>query len=128
MTAQAPGHGWRLGLLGLLLAVATAHAALQSVEEGLEVPPEHLQLPASESGSLTVKACASCAPLQLLATPGTRYQPDGFDSAPVSLAEMAAALSTADRRRALLYVFYDPGTRQLTRLVLDPAGRSGEAP
>ena len=128
MTARAPGHGWRLGLLALLLAVATARAALQPVEEGLEVPPERLQLPAGESGSLMVNACASCAPLQLLATPATRYQPAGFDSAPVSLAEMAAALSSADRRRALLYVFYDPGTRQLTRLVLDPAGRSGEAP
>lgn len=128
MSARALARVRWLALLGLLVAAATSRAALEAVEEGLEVLPGRLQLPASETSPLTVSACADCAPLQLLATPDTRYHPDGFGSSPVSLAEMAAALRDADRRRALLYVFYEPGTRQLTRLVLDGAGRSGEAP
>jgi hypothetical protein len=127
MTIRSTARGVALAALaGLLLAAAVlapapaARAALQAVEQALELPLATVRLPPAESGALVVRRCARCAPEFMRVTPGTRYfvRPG---TQPVALREARkAAAGAAGRATALVYVYYEPGPRTVSRLVLDP--------
>lgn len=115
-----------------LLALAilfggTGHAALEPVEQALEMPLGAVSLPASETGQLVLRRCQGCTPQVLRVTPATLYvvRPS---RAPISLREarMAAARAGA-APQALVYVYWDPATGNVRRVVLD-TGAPGGAP
>ena len=114
-------------LAGLALAAAAAlapapaaRAALQAVEQALELPLSIVRLPPAESGAVVVRRCARCQPEVLRVTPATRYFVRPGTQA-VALREVRkAAAGAAGRSTALVYVYYEPGPRTVRRLVLDP--------
>jgi hypothetical protein len=109
-------------LFGTLLATALP-AALEPVEQAYELLLRSVSLPLHESGQLVVRECAGCRPEILRVTGATRYfvRPT---ATPVSLRDLRAVAARAGATPgALLYVYYDPGTRNVRRLVLD-AGRA----
>ena len=105
----------------LLLAGSAADGALKALEEAYELSLTQVMLPGSETATLLVRRCAGCESETLRVTAETRYfiRPA---TEPVSLeAARKAASKAAGRRQASIYVYYDPKTRTVRRLVLDPA-------
>ena len=107
-------------LLGLLLTASASHGALSSIEESFELSPSDVTLPASATGRLVVRPCVACRPQLLSVDAATRYllQPG---TTPVTLEEFAKSKArAAGRRAAAVFVYYDPQTRNVRRLVLKP--------
>ena len=102
-----------------------AGASLGVIEQAYELTRSQVQLPTSAEGGLTVRPCATCRPLSLQVSattawydrPGTR-QPAG------QAAVLEAFRASAINPKALVYVYYEPQTRRVKRVVLDaPAAR-----
>ena len=94
---------------------------MKPLEEAYELSLSDVTLPVVATGSLIVRRCARCKPETLQVTDETRYfvRPG---TAPVSLADTRkAAAKAAGRRQASVFVYYEPKTRHVRRLVLDPA-------
>jgi hypothetical protein len=105
----------------MLLAGGAAQGSLKAVEQALELSLSQVALPSSQTGSVVVRRCPGCAPEILRFTPETQcfIRPA---RTPVTLAETrAAAGRAAGRRQASVYLYFDPKTRNVRRLVLDPA-------
>ena len=106
-------------LLGLCFA-QPAGAALGVIEQAYELTRNQVQLPASAEGGLTVRPCPTCRPLSLRVSaattwfdrPGTR-QPAG------QAAVLEAFRASATNPKTLVYVYYEPQTRRVKRVVLD---------
>jgi hypothetical protein len=117
-----------LTLLALSLAAGAftpAGAALRTIEQAYELDRSQVQLPGSAPGTLTLRPCAGCRPVALKVTPATawyarpgRRQPDGQATVLAAFRRAAATPGT------LVYVYYEPQTRRVKRIVLDvPAGK-----
>ncbi len=104
-------------LITALLALAPlgGWAALDAMEEAMELSVDQVQLPFSEVGSFTVRPCADCDPLRLSVDGNTRYYL-GSDPQPVSLAELREAAGDLDD--GLIFIFHAPGDDTVTRIVL----------
>lgn len=113
------------GLAALLLSVAPwiappAGATLRTIEQAYELTRSQVQLPGRAEGALTVRTCADCRPVILRVTaatawftrPGTR-EPGG------QAAVLAAFRASATNPGTLVYVYYEPQTRRVKRIVLD---------
>jgi len=104
-----------------LIAGGDLNAEWLNPERGLEVDPGAVSLPTYETGLLGVTECAECAPLGLSVTQDTKYFIAPRTPA-VSLAEMRAAFyASVHDDNLIVYVFYDPNTMLVNRLVLDPS-------
>jgi hypothetical protein len=112
-----------MALLSLLalLGARGAEAALKTVEEAHELALAAVTLPVTEVGQLIVRRCDECRPETLSTNANTRYFVASAKSA-IPLAEIRRAAAAAARSSALVYVYFDPRTRVVRRLVLD-AGR-----
>jgi hypothetical protein len=105
---------------GMLGATAPANATLRTIEQAYELTREQVQLPGRPDGNLTVRPCATCRPVTLrvtagtawFASPGTR-QPAGQE------AVLAAFRAAAGQPGTLVYVYYEPQTGRVKRVVLD---------
>jgi hypothetical protein len=105
----------------LLLAGTAAQATLKAIQEAFELSLDQVVLPANDTGQLVVHRCAGCKPETLRVAADTQYfiRPA---TRPVSLDDARkAAGKAAGRRQASAYVYYDPKTRTVRRLVLDLA-------
>jgi hypothetical protein len=102
----------------ILLITGSAHGALKALEQAYELSLSAVTLPASSAGQLIFRRCPACKPESLRVTADTRYfvRPS---TVAVSLGDARKAAAAA-RPAASLYVFYDPNTRGVRRLVLDP--------
>jgi hypothetical protein len=104
-------------LLGFSLP---AGATLRAIEQAYELNRHQVQLPGKPAGTLTLRPCATCRPVALRVTaatawfdrPGTR-QPAGQS------AVLAAFRAAATNPATLVYVYYEPQTRRVKRIVLD---------
>ena len=113
----------------LVLAAGHATAALRAVEQAYELGLGDLTLPGNEAGYLMARLCPRCRPEVLRVDAATRYlvRPS---ATPVSLAEFRAQAKRALQvaaNQGFCYVYYDPKTRHVRRLVLD-AANSGSRP
>ena len=105
----------------LLLAISLpAAATLRTIEQAYELAPGQLQLPGTASGQLTAHPCATCRPVNLRVTAATSW----FVGAGTKLAAGQAAVLAALRAATgnpgtLVYVYYEPQTRRVKRIVLD---------
>lgn len=104
----------------LLLLAGAARAALVALEQAVEMPLVALRMPVAANTALVVRRCAKCKPELLRVTTETRYfvRP-GREAVTLREARKAAAAAAA-RPAALAYVYYQPETRTVRRLVLDP--------
>ena len=118
----------RLVLVAVLaLAVAGEAGAGRTVEKpegAYEVVLRNLVLPTSAFGVLSVRRnCTGCLPISLRVNASTEYSFDG--APPQTLADFQIALSQL-RQRAQGndsggVVFYNPATKRVTRVVIQPA-------
>jgi hypothetical protein len=114
---------WSAALLAtaiLLGLPGPAGAALKEIERAYEVAPGAIRLPTVSTAPLTLFPCPGCAPVTLRVTPATGWyaavrapRPAGQDAVLDALRDAGA------NRQTLLYVFYDPRTSQVKRIVLD---------
>ncbi len=105
----------------LLLGTALpAGATLRTIEQAYELSRHQVVLPGKPEGNLTVRPCRDCRPVVLRVTaattwfdrPGTR-QPAGQS------AVLAAFRASAANPATLVYIYYEPQTRRVKRIVLD---------
>ncbi|MDH3977327.1 MAG: hypothetical protein OEU86_02335 [Gammaproteobacteria bacterium] len=107
-------------LLTLHMIGGTAHAALQIIEEALELrTTQVMSWPLQSGNAIVVKTCDDCETKSLLTSSATRYSA-GFGEPEITLKEL---LRIKDRgagyQQIGVMVFYDPDTLTVTRLILD---------
>ncbi|HZF28849.1 MAG TPA: hypothetical protein VE907_07015 [Gammaproteobacteria bacterium] len=107
-----------------LAAVGNAGAArtIEYVEGAYEVMLADLVLPASASGRLSVRTCATCARINVQVNANTEYSFGG--GKPMSLADFQTAVTQLRQRPGAVVggvVFYSLATKRATRVVLTPA-------
>jgi len=96
-----------------------AAAALDPVDNVLELELRDLNLPAHEADRVVIKQCENCADQQLKVNAGTKYRVGGFDAPALSLQAFKAAVrQVKDKSEVLVYVGYDPRTNTATRIVV----------
>jgi hypothetical protein len=102
------------------LATAAAGAALplKTIEECLESGTTLVTLPGIAEGSLSARQCSGCPSLRLGFDADTRYY---IGEEQVSYGTLREAAAKGDLR---LDLFYEPKTRELTRVRLAAAGVS----
>jgi hypothetical protein len=101
-----------LGLTALLLA-ASATATMHIVELGIETSTLTVSLPDDTTGSIAVTACASCKPMVLQLSPGSRYF---IGKSQVTYAQLRSLARSGDSRQ--LNIYYQAKGREITRLVV----------
>ncbi len=113
----------------VLLGAGIAQGALLAVEEAYELSLAAVSLPGNENGYLMVRRCARCKPEVLRVNAQTLYIVRPARS-PVALQDLKTrAGKIVARQQAAVYVYYDPGTRYVRRLVLDaPVMTPGSTP
>lgn len=113
---------------GVLLALtiltgslsAGAVASLRTVEQAYELARSEVQLPGSPDGLLTLRPCSGCRPLALRVTAATAwYSQPGRRSPDGQAAVLTAFRQAAATPGTLVYVYYEPQSRRVKRVVLD---------
>lgn len=106
-----------------LIYSGSSMAALEYIEETLEVSLGDINVPVSANSQVRVRTCDQCELIVLRVSPKTAYRLDGFQSRVVSLAELRAAIKAITNRRSqLIYVVYAPDTKIINSIVIDGAG------
>lgn len=114
-------------LAGLLLSGAAllgtarpAAATLRTIEQAYELTRDQVQLPRRPEGGLTVLPCPSCKPVALRVTTATAWfiAPNTTNAAGQQ-AVLAAFKASGSNPGTLVYVYYEPQTRRVKRIVLD---------
>ncbi len=105
-----------VAIAALFAAAASAALPLKTIEECLESGTDLVRLPGVAGGSLAASECSDCPSVRLSFNARTRYY---IGKEPVTYARLREAAAKGDLR---LDIFYDPKTRNLTRLRLAAAG------
>ena len=108
-------------LLGVSLPAA---ATLRTIEQAYELARNQVQLPDKPEGSLTVRPCPTCKPVILRVTTATAWfiSPGTVKAAgqPAGQAAVLASFkASATNPHTLIYVYYEPQTQRVKRIVLD---------
>jgi len=107
-----------LCLLGLsLLIAAPAQAALDRIEETLELDRSQVELPSYAADRIVVRSCADCETQIFQASASTVYQL-GFNGEQVDLQTFRAAAFQGPATDTLILVSYSTENQQVTRIVL----------
>jgi len=118
-----------VALLGiLLLGVALpASATLRTIEEAYELTRSQVQLPGASVGGLTVRLCPTCSPIVLRVTEATEWFSAPREQPPAGQAAVLAAFAAAGNNAGLfVYVYYEPQTLRVKRIVLDVPGGAAQ--
>jgi hypothetical protein len=102
-------------ILVLLAWTGLAHSAHGIVEEGYELEFDAVTLPVNAAGHVRFKQCDHCANTTLDVDENTTYH-NGVRTPAISLSDLRLAAVAQDAR--LIYVYYDPATEIVTRVVL----------
>lgn len=111
-----------VALAGLLLLgmALPASATLRTIEQAYELTRSQVQLPGKPEGSLTVRPCPECRPVVLRATAATTWFSRPGTPAPAGHAAVLAAFrASAANPGTLVYIYYEPQSRRVKRVVLD---------
>jgi hypothetical protein len=112
-------RGWILVLVALFVA-APVSATLVAIEEAYELYATQLTLPARPDAQLTIRRCRDCRVVALRVTPRTAWFLHPDLSRPQSQAAVLAAFKpAATNADTMVYVYYEPRTRRVTRIVVD---------
>lgn len=105
-----------ISLIAMLLAWSgSALAALDILEEVAEASVADTTLPRHVAGQVVLRECNGCEPTVWRVGSATGYYV-GMDTQPVALADLLAAASSGQQE--MIYIFYKPGTDEVTRIVL----------
>ncbi len=97
-----------------------ASATLSVIEQGYELNRSQVQLPTAADGGLTVRPCPDCRPVMLrVSTATTWFNRPGTRQPAGQAAVLAAFRAAATNPRTLVYVYYEPQTLRVKRVVLD---------
>jgi len=109
----------------LLLGVALpADATLRTIERAYELTRLQVRLPDAPEGSLTVRPCPTCRLVVLRVTAATAWFTRPGTRQPVDQAAFLAAYqAAATEPKTLVYVYYEPQTQRVKRIVLDAPAR-----
>lgn len=109
-----------LTALLLLACSLPAAATLRTIEQAYELSRSEVRLPGKPDGGLTVRPCPTCKPVVLRVTTATAWfiAPQTRKAAGQP-AVLAAFKASATNPRTLVYVYYEPQTRRVNRIVLD---------
>lgn len=114
------------GLLLGMLCLPPAGATLQVVEQAFELRAQQVALPDVAEAPLTVRTCPDCKATVLRVTGGTQwFVGAGSRQAQSQAAVMEVFRQVAPSSRTLVYVYYEPGSGQVTRIVVDPRSSEG---
>ena len=124
-------HGAALSALLFAALPLPAQATLRTIEQAYELTRGQVQLPDTPDGQLTVHPCPKCRPVSLRVTAATAwFIGPGTVRAGAQPAGQAAVLeglrAAETNPHTLVYVYYEPDTRRVKRIVLDvpaPAAR-----
>jgi hypothetical protein len=112
-----------LALSGTLV-LGTAEASLKAIEQAYELHLNQVVLPAILGGNVIVRPCAKCKPVTLSTSADSRFAIRNGQSN-LALAEFIRAVNTASRgSNPMLYVYYAPEQRRVTRIVLGASPES----
>lgn len=128
-----PGVRWPAGCLTVLATVlavlpgeapgarpqSAERATLRAIEQAYEVDVGQVQLPGGDAGPLVVRRCATCPPLTLQAGTETTWHLGPAAPATTRSAFEREFRAASIDRTALVYVLFDPGSRIVTRVILD---------
>jgi len=113
----------RLTLITLAVlgnGIGSASAEWLNPERGLEIDPRAIELPPYANGTISFSACAECERLSLALTTETRYYL-APRTPPVLFDDLRSVFhASVHDARMIVYVYYDPKTMAVNRLVLDP--------
>jgi hypothetical protein len=110
---------WLAAVIGVLATTAAAAALpLKTIEECVESGTKLITLPGVAGGSLSARPCSGCPSVRLSFDDRTRYY---IGKEQVSYAKLREAAAKGDLR---LDLFYEPKSRELTRLRLAAASNS----
>lgn len=119
MRPAATGVGALLAAL-LLGAAPHASAALGTIEQAYELTRSQVQLPGRPDGTLTLRPCPDCRFVALRTTAATAWFTEPGARQPAGHAAVLAAFRAAATNPAtLVYVYYEPQTLRVRRVVLD---------
>lgn len=108
-------------LAALLLGAALpASATLRTIEQAYELTRSQVQLPGGPEGTLTLRPCPDCRFVALRTTAATAWFTQPGARQPAGHAAVLAAFRAAATNPAtLVYVYYEPQTLRVRRVVLD---------
>lgn len=119
--------GRTLPVLLLLSVSLPAAATLQTIEQAYELTRDQVRLPEASLGGLTVRLCATCSPVVLRVTGATTWFGAPGEQPPAGQAAVLAAFAAAaGNPRLLVYVYYEPRTLKVKRIVLDTPGEGAQ--
>ena len=101
--------------LVLLGWTGLAHSAFGIIEEAYELDFATVTLPTFATGHVKFKQCDHCGNTTLSVDENTTYH-NGVRTPAISLGELSSA--AAAQNTQLIYVYYDPATEVVTRIVL----------
>ena len=120
MLSRTPRRIRGAALLFLLGFSLPAAATLRTIEQAYELARNQVQLPGNPEGGLTVRPCATCKPVVLRVTTATAWFLGAGRAKPAGQpAVLAAFKASAVNPRTLVYVYYEPQTQRVKRIVLD---------
>ena len=123
MQEKSLNHSLMLIMLILVVfsGAQTTQAALEIVEDAIEVTPRQIEWPSYDDGRLIVRSCRDCEAVVLTVNAETtEYFPEGFAGLPQSRQELIRkATSGRNVANSMVYLFYSPEDGQVTRVVLD---------
>lgn len=106
----------QIALIAILMAGSgNALAALDILEHVAEAAVSDTTLPGHTAGQVVVRDCTGCDPQVWRVNAATQYFV-GMKTPPVTLADLCSAFSSGQQE--MLYVYYKPGTDEVTRIVL----------
>ena len=107
-------------MIGVLIGSVPAGATLRTIEQAYELTHNQIQLPSGPEGTLTVRPCATCRLVLLRVTTATAWFAAPRSRQANSQSTVLAAFhGAATNPRALVYVYYEPQTLRVKRIVLD---------
>ena len=119
-TTLARIHGGMLCALLVLGVSLPASATLRTIEQAYELTRSQVQLPGTPEGGLTARPCSTCRPVILRVTTATAWFNGPGTRQPVGQAAVLAAFrAAAADPKMLVYVYYEPQTLRVKRIVLD---------
>lgn len=108
---------WLAAAIGVLVTTAAGAALpLKTIEECVESGTSLVRLPGTSGGTLSASQCSGCPSVRLSFNSRTRYF---IGKEQVTYTKLREAAAKGDLR---LDLFYEPKTRNLTRLRLAAAG------
>jgi hypothetical protein len=110
----------RLAVVALLLVGGPASATLKKVEDAYELGLSQVTLPGGDTGQVVVRPCARCKPEILRVSAATVYLVRPASTPVPRSSLVAAAAKAAGRSTATVFVYYEPQTMSVRRVVLDP--------